>query len=72
MIKTFVNILVLITIILIAYFMVVNKKQIDQPDWENPGVFSINKEDPKAHFFIMNLRIWYYQVIQKNHIIISP
>ena len=51
MIKTFVNILVLITIILIAYFMVVNKKQIDQPDWENPGVFSINKEDPKAHFF---------------------
>ena len=51
MIKTFVNILVLITIISIAYFMVVNKKQIDQPDWENPGVFSINREDPKAHFF---------------------
>ena len=51
MIKTFVNILVLITIILIAYFMAVNKKQIDQPDWENPGVFNINREDPKAHFF---------------------
>ena len=31
--------------------MVVNKKPIDQPDWENPGVFSINKEEPKAHFF---------------------
>ena len=51
MIKTFINILVLITIILIAYFMVVNKKTIDQPDWENPGVFSINREEPKAHFF---------------------
>ena len=51
MIKTFVNILVLITIILIAYFMVVNKKSIDQPDWENPAVLSINREEPKAHFF---------------------
>ena len=51
MIKTFVNILVLITIILIAYFMVVNKKSIDQPDWENPAVLSINREEPEAHFF---------------------
>ena len=51
MIKTFVNILVLITIILIAYFMVVNKTSIDRPDWENPAVLSINREDPTAHFF---------------------
>ena len=52
MIKTFVNILVLITIILIAYFMLDNKKSIDQPDWENPAVLSINREEPKAHFYL--------------------
>jgi len=72
MIKTFVNILVLITIILIAYFMVVNKKSIDQPDWENPAVLSINRKSPKLIFFIMNLRIWHYRAIQINHIIINP
>ncbi|GIS71150.1 MAG: hypothetical protein CM1200mP10_07270 [Candidatus Neomarinimicrobiota bacterium] len=37
--------------------MVVNKKNPNfSAYWENPGVLSINREEPKAIFFIMNLK----------------
>ena len=49
--KNFVNILVLIIIVSIAYFIMNKKKKIDQLDWENPSVISINKERARAHFF---------------------
>ena len=49
--KNFVNILVLIIIVSIAYFIMNKKKKIDQLDWENPSVISINKESARAHFF---------------------
>ena len=49
--KNFVNILVLIIIVSIAYYIMNKKKKIDQLDWENPSVISINKERARAHFF---------------------
>ena len=49
--KNYVNILVLIIIVSIAYFIMNKKKKIDQLDWENPSVISINKESARAHFF---------------------
>ena len=24
----------------------------ENPEWENPGIFDINKEKPRAHFYI--------------------
>ena len=49
--KNLVNILVLIIIISIAYFIMNKKKKIDQLEWENPSVISINKESARAHYF---------------------
>ena len=49
--KNYVNILVLIIIVSIAYFIMNKKKKIGQLDWENPSVISINKESARAHFF---------------------
>ena len=49
--KNFVNILVLIIIVSIAYFIMKKENNIDQLDWENPSVIGINKENARAHFF---------------------
>ena len=43
------------------------KKKIDQLDWENPSVISINKESARAHFFDFESKelaaqIFYYVV----------
>ena len=45
--KNFVNILVLIIIVSIAYFIVKKENNIDQLDWENPSVIGINKENSR-------------------------
>ena len=46
--KNFVNILVLIIIVSIAYFIMEKENNIDQLDWENPSVIGINKENARA------------------------
>ena len=48
--KIFVNILVFIIIISVAFLIMDKNKTIEQLDWEDPSVISINKGSARAHF----------------------